>query len=82
MAQMCEVWLKVEYSRHQWSFWSYSQLDIKADLLNQEMGSLLSAFGMEDGENPPAWYTAATAPAKHNQPAQPLSAMQAVEVRA
>jgi hypothetical protein len=80
MAQICEAWLKIEYNRRQWSFWSYSQLDIKADLLNQEMNSLLAAFGMEDGENPPAWYVAAIAPAKPNQRVQVLSTQQAVEV--
>lgn len=62
LARMCEQWLAVEYSRRQWSFWSYSHLISTADLLNQEMNGLLAAFGMEDGENPPAWYAAATRP--------------------
>jgi hypothetical protein len=81
MAQICEAWLKIEYNRRQWSFWSYSQLDLKADLLNQEMNSLLAAFGMEDGENPPAWYIAAGAtPAKPTLRAHPFSATQPTEV--
>ena len=48
--------------------------------LDQEMNSLLAAFGMEDGENPPAWYIAATAPAKPNQRVQSISTPQVVEV--
>src|ERR1700679_399581 len=56
MAQMCDAWLKVEYTRRRWSFWSYSKLSINPGMLDDEINSLLSAFGMEDGENPPAWY--------------------------